>query len=1384
MTFRHLRNARGFFSDYYLGSVFGRGSGRGRRRKLSDRETDLAYARFRRIRERAEGRAAEPAECRERFARPLLRDVLGLHLGAGEDRLHGLFASADAEASGQPPILVCYSGAWDEDLDAGRGPAQPARRLEAALARLGLRHGLLVTGERLRLVRAAGDGPRGAHLEVDLASLAEDDDPESFAAFHRLLSAPSFLPDAEGKTPIEEVERESRRHAEKVSDDLKQAVFGAAESLVAGLIQDALARGRIASARDLAEADFRVHRDAALLGIYRILFILYAEARDPRLDEHRLYRESYSAQGLLDEVLRDPGRPWPENRCTLWQRLRALFRIYDGGLPPITPWQNIPPRGGDFFSAETPQGKLLDEARLPDRAVASLMLDLATTAPRRGVGRERVSFRELDIENLGAVYEGLLEHEPRVARETTLEIRVQGRAYALAPHDVIRLCEQKSLTLRGDFALVEGTAAASLHPEAPGEDAEEEETADEEPEDEPQEAAEAGAGTGEDGGEDEGVKKGATARLVRRLEPGDFHFVPGPGRKGSGSFYTPRLLVQDLVRHALGPLVEGRTAAGIERLRVLDPACGSAHFLVEAMRFLGQALHRALVQEHGGKAPSEFRSTTRQGWDDHWRASDEEARAANSEARAWCKRRIAERCLFGVDLNPTAVQLARVALWIESVAGDRPLTYFEHHVRCGNSLLGSWMERLRVPPLPALSRQASAAQPGLFEKLVRDAVAEAARVRRLIDDAAPEDLRREGIEPDTVEEQGFKERQRRRAEDLLAAAKLLFDLRSASAFVPEIWAEWNTLCGLIDSREDLRRYAAGRPWWETFERVGEREKFFHWELEFSEVFLETEKPGFDAVLGNPPWDKVLPARKDFYARYDVLIRAFTGNELDRRIRELQAVHPGLADEFKAYSSRTKVVASILRKSRDFVHSQARSGSAHEDVSKYFLDRAARLIGEGGAVGMVAPSVVYNGDGCVGLRWFFLREAAIERFYGFENRRKVFPIHSSYKFVSLVFRKGALGADSFQAAFMRHDLEELEATARRREPGHENVAPGPAPWVVTMRRDEIERLSPDTSAFLEYRGPRDQEIVRRMHEGRPTLGASGARSWEARLVSWRAHEVIYNSSEDKDLWTDPRSGRLYSPGHVLGRLPSEFEETLELMRERGFWPVFEGKHIELFVVGIKPIRWWLSVEHAERKYGRPPRAEPTLVFRETASNTNERTCIAAVLPPRSAAGHTLTGVLVEAVDPQAASTVLNSLAFDWALRLRTAGTHVSFTYIQPMPVPRPDVTNALPGISTRLAWESAIQHVTEDHDLWPDLWAAHRAVAEAYGLGPADFEHILSAFPVFARKRPAFYFYLRERVTEWISERKGSGARREVYPASRREAGLRVAEGESDSRGDR
>ncbi|HXG43489.1 MAG TPA: N-6 DNA methylase [Gemmatimonadales bacterium] len=1366
MTFRHLRNVRGFFSDYYLGSVFG--SGRGRRRRLSDRETDLAYARFRRIHERAEGRCDDPALCRERFVRPLLRDVLGFHLGTGEDRMHALFASADDESGGARPLLLAYCGGWGEDPDVGRGANQPMRRLEQALARTGLRHGLLLTGQVARLVRAPGDGPRGAYLEVDLAGLAEDEDPESFAAFLRLFSLASFAPDASGAVPIEAIERESREHAAKVSEDLKQAVFRAAESLASALIEDASARGRIRSPHGLSEAELRLYRDAALLGLYRILFILYAEARDPRLDQHQLYRDSYSAQGLLDELLRDPGRAWPANRCTFWDRLRSLFRIYDEGLPPITPWENIPPRGGDFFGATTPEGRLLDQARLPDSAVARLVLDLATTAPRRGVGRERVSFRELDIENLGAVYEGLLEYEPRLASETTLELRVQGRTYALAPAEVVRLCKQKERGLVGDYAIVAGTAAEGLHPEAPSDDTDPEdgESDDEDPE---AEADQEGDGDLEN---EKGVSKGGTARLLRRLEPGAFHFVPGPGRKGSGSFYTPRPLVQDLVRHALGPLVEGKGAEEILRLRVLDPACGSAHFLVEAMRFLGQALHRAYVEAHNGTPPPEFEQKTEQGWDDNWLASDDEARAANSEARAWCKRRVAERCLFGVDLNPTAVQLARVALWIESVAGDRPLTFFEHHVRCGNSLLGTWLARLDQPPIPALPRKERQAQLGLFEDQVRRAVRRAAELRRTIDEARADDLRREGVEPESVREQAFKKHLLEEAERTLEAAKLLFDLRSASAFEPRIWKEWETLCGLMEQPHELRRYVKSRPWAETFEAIRERERFFHWELEYPEVFLGDGGAGFDVVLGNPPWDKIKPDRKEFYGAYDVLIRAFVGGELDRRIAELRQAIPGLEEGFQEYERRVRTVAACLKKGGDYrFHDwevDGKSTGGDPDVFKFFVERAYRVARPGGRVAFVVPSAIYNNEGCTGLRHLLLDESTVERFYGFENRRKIFPIDSRYKFASLVVRKEKPERGEFDAAFMRHDLGELDATARYREPAARPVVMAGAPWVVTVRRSELERLSPGTLAFLEYRSPRDHEIVLKMYEGRPLLGDQGPGTWNARFYR------EFDMTNDRDLWTDPGTGRLWTVEQILGFRPADFQETRARMAEKGFWPLYQDAHIHQYVLEFKPIRRWVSLEACERKYGRQPDEGPRLVIRRPCRSTDERTCIAARLPERSCFGDTLNGVAVTDELALVLLTVLNSLAFDFLARKRVSGRDVRPFQLQPIAVPAIDQLAASLCPVPAIHANETKTWVYDQRNLWAVLWGAEKVVATAYGLGPDELALLLADFDVFARKRPEFHAYLMARLAEW-KEETGEATRSSFTYGQARQPIRKVAE---------
>lgn len=1300
MTLAAIQNRKGFFSDYWLGSLLAARGAAGAR--LSAAQARKALDRVTRLMEAAAGsETPDLTRFRERIARPMLEELLGFSIteNPAEPRLRPLGV---ANGNGGDPVALAWLLPEVEELDA----SAPRRQLESALLARNLDYGFLLTPRVIRLVRHPKHAPRGASFDVSLTSIAESEDVESLSAAYRVLAAQNFVADAGGQRPIDALELESRRHSARVSNDLKDAVYEAAETIVGGFLSDVRSRPQdFPSAPSASQL-----RDAGFLALYRLLFILYAEARDKRLIAHPLYQRSYSLDSIVAKLLRSPPATLAASRSSLWSHLNAIFRIFNEGMEKNLPdLENIPPRGGRLFSEQTEEGRLLRQLRLNDRQCAAVLLSLATTRPRRGVGRERVSFLELEIEQLGHVYEGLLEYEPAEASEPMIQAQVGGRELALTGDEVLRLCEQKQLSVRGDAAIVAGTAAERLHPDSAVDE-------DESEEDDEADAEDADEETTEGEESEPAIKRGAPLKLLRRIEPGEFYFKPGTARKASGSYYTPTAMVDDLARHALGPLAEGRSVAEIERLRVIDIACGSGHFLVGAARFLGPKLLEAYRREHGDKPPPDFHPD---------RPLNADVRSQwEADGPDWCRRRVIERCLFGVDLNPSAVQLAQVALWIESLAGDRPLSFFTHHIRCGNSLLGSSLARFDAPPDPQLGKPGDRMTRGLFETELRGKLDQALAERRLIDAPLPPEIRR-----DSPEEYAYKEDRLRCAEAAIAQAKLLLDFRSASPFLPAIWRELPMLMSSFDLDTDARQ----RPWWKQFEEVRSRERFFHWELEFPEVFLDTERPGFDAVLGNPPWDKVLPSKHEFYGEFDALIRAYKGNDLKRRIGELNVQHEGLAKRFDAYSTRATTFARVLRAGGDFPLAEARSQAAHEDVAKYFVDRAIALVAKGGAAGLVVPSVFYNGDGWVGVRRYLLEEAAIERFYGFENRKKIFPIDSRYKFVNLVARKGGAKAGQFNAAFMRHDMEELQDT-------------GPKPWQVRITRQEIEKLSPETLTFLEFRSARDQEIVRKMYAGKPTLGGSGPGNWGTRLMSWRAHEAIFNSAEDKDLFTDPNTGKTYMPRLVLGSDPKTEEEAIDRMRDRGFWPIYEGKHIDQFLVGVKPIRWWLSVAQAKAKYGKEPRSEPTLVFRETASNTNERTCIAAVLPPQSAGSHKLTGVLVKNVDPDAALVVLNSFCFDYALRLRTAGTNVSFTYMLPMPVPTADVVNSLPTIKTRTGSAGRIEHVTQDESGWAGLWETNWAVAEAYGLTAEDLAHVLDSFPVFARKRPEFMEFLRVKVS--------------------------------------
>jgi hypothetical protein len=1250
---------------------------------------------------------AEPlpaAEFRERYARPILGDLFGYVITEdGGDPQVRLLVRADDPEDSRKTLAAALLLPDQEELEA----RSTRGCIDRALTEHELRYGFILTPDVLRLVRRPGEGTKNAYFDLSLATAVESEDLESLALAYQILCAEIFTPGPDGTRAIDLLEEESRKHSAKVSEDLKDAVFRSAELLIQAFLTDV--RERLD--RFAPEPALLTLRDAALQALYRLLFIFYAESRDERLQTHGFYLESYSLDRLVGRLMKTRRQEIPGNRFGHWEQLLALFRIYDQGLPALPGLSNIPPRGGTLFSETTREGAFLATVRLPDSIVAELLLNLGTTRPRRGVGRERVSFRELAIEHLGAVYEGLLEYEPRVAEGEMIEVRVQGKEFILSPKEVVRLCAQKELSLCGPERVVAGTVAERLHPALVEEEADEGE----------EEENEEGVNPIEEGDEEEGLKKGARARLIRRLSPGQFHFVPGGARKSSGSFYTREEIVEYLVRKALEGLVAGKSSSEIEGLKIIDPACGSAHFLVGAARYLGRKLFEAYRSEQDQDPPSDFHPG---------RNLCEAVRAEwERDGEAWCKRRIVERCLYGVDLNPMAVQLAQVALWIESLAGDRPLSFFDHHIRCGNSLLGTWLERLHEPAHPA--SPVYRGQRGLFEGNIDIEIATALDERLLIDASLPKDVRR-----DTPGEYEYKADRLRRAEVCIAHARLLFDLRNTAAFIPEIWSVWDAVL----QAPDLRGYCERQPWWPKFLEVRTRERFFHWELEFPEVFRGDHK-GFDTVMGNPPWDKIKPDRKEFYSSADILIRAYAGGELDARIRELHAADPALAASFDEYARNKRTTAACLKKGGDYRYIDwevdGKSTGGDPDLFKFFVERSYKILEPNGRLGFLVPGALYNNEGCTGLRHLVLDESRVLSFYGFENRKKIFNIDSRFKFVCLVLGKipnvpgedPAPSQDGFQAAFMRHDIEELSDDC-------------PKPWAVMIWKSELERHSPGTLAFLEYRSERDREIILTMYEGRPLLGDKGPGAWNARIYR------EFDMSNDRDLWTDPRTGKLWSVRQILDREPEDFAETRARMEEKGFWPLYQDAHIHQYVLEFKPLMRWVNLEKHEIKYGDLPDPDEKIVVRRITRSTDERTCIAALLPRKSCFGDTLNGIAVDSFSRNVLISLLNSLSFDYLARKRVGGQHLDKYQLLPLVVPRPsallDFIEDVPLIhaNQKKTW------IYEFEERKDTLWRIEKAVAEAYGLSPEDLLFFLEDFPVFARKRPAFFAFLQGEVKKW------------------------------------
>lgn len=936
------------------------------------------------------------------------------------------------------------------------------------------------------------------------------------------------------------------------------------------------------------------------------------------------------AQATLDEPRNRPAIERSTDRRDLARRLfqgalvlvcRRMFALKLHSV--AIPGRPVDDGGPGGASPPDVDGVLLEGAslRFCERASERVVDHLRWMPSGKKGERRPFDYGSLCVEDLGRVYEGLLELSPGIATEPMCRLR-RRKLELLVP------------------------------------------------------LSEAGAGR-------------AAPREV--IPEGTFYLHAGLGRKASSSYYTPRDLVRFLIKETLGPQIEARSpperpdAEAILELRVLDPAMGSGPFLVEACRFLADAVVNAWTR----------------------RGELEAVARAHGDPLSHARRLVARRCLYGVDRDPLAVELARLSVLLESSAAELSPSLLDDRLVCGDSLSGPFHGRLSTSPSKGGEPLGEALSAGLRERLQQALSA--------------------------LRDPGAKAR-------ALMPFRVLSAAWSGAVMLGESLDEdYRALARAVAGGADVGAVLEARPALSRAVEAGR--EAVSYELSFPEVFwpegVLSKRAGFHAVVGNPPWDAVRRNDDELFARFDLEVLDLpTKADKLRRIEGLSrepAIAAASAEHARRIEGKDRIAFALYEAHRARI-SGGLAGRGTYDDYMLFAERAASLLAPGtGHVGMVFPSAFHANEGAVGVRRLYFTGLRLVCCYSFENRRRLFEIDGRFKFALVVARSGDGGEGGRRAAarcaFYLHDPEWLETGSG------------------AMEYDPlfIEKTGGEHLSLLELRSPADLRVAQVCFEGSEPLGAARAR---LRIATSQEVNMTYASHR-----FTPASRVL--PDGVDPREPAASRELLA----RGYLPLHEGKTFHQYTD-----RWEDRPRHlvalraiADRPGWRRAARFFRLAFRDIASATNERTGIFAMLPPGVLCGNKAPCEREPFARPDHAALALlaiaNSFPFDHVLRYRVQAT-VNLFLLDACPVPpaafTPPCSLFLAHAALRLScnhegylplWQGQLGPGTWRERTtvytWPVLaddgarWAARAAVdavvANTYGLCRDEYAHVLSSF---------------------------------------------------------
>ncbi len=717
-----------------------------------------------------------------------------------------IFWKEDASVGVPAQALVVLQPSLDPDhrnqFPAGEWEASPHQRLERLLRETNVGVGLLVAHNTLRLVYA----PRGetaGWLSWPLAALGRVDGRLMLAGLKLCLGRNGFFTGAP-ETRLRALLEASRAAQNEVSEKLSGQVLGALHELLRGLH-----RAAPEMIEDIAERESHHLYEGLLTCLMRLVFLLYAEDRDllpsasdPALKQ--LWEKGYSIKTLYARLLTDEALnpDTMDERRGGWGQLLAVFRLIHQGHPD---W--VTGRGGKLFNPEgfpfiegRAKGSTREDATIlpvADGCILRILHGLMTIEGRSLSGekiRERLSYRSLDVESIGSVYETVMGFTALRAKERMITLRDEKKLptfigletlLAQKPGDRQKWLKERSIKLSAKQA-----KAVKEADDIPA-------------------LIEAFGSLVDERASPKAVPIGLGAPFLQPTEE----------RRRSGSHYTPRSLTEPIVRHALEPafarIGEAASPEAVLALKVLDPACGSGAFLVEACRQIGARLEQAWNM-YGAEKP---------------------AVPPDEDEALHARRLVAQKCLYGVDRNPMAVDLARLSLWLATLARDHEFTFLDHALKSGDSLVGLTRNEIAAAHWDS-------SKPGLplFRDTIQRAVDRALEGREAIRNA-DDDVLSAAQAARYARVQDASEPARIVGDAVIAA---FFSAEKPRARESERQKVESWLTGSISPEWDRLR-AAG----DVF-RAEQGWRPFHWEIEFPEVFSR-ENRGFDAIVGNPPF---------------------------------------------------------------------------------------------------------------------------------------------------------------------------------------------------------------------------------------------------------------------------------------------------------------------------------------------------------------------------------------------------------------------------------------------------------------------------------------------------------------------------------------------------